>query len=181
MGEIIETERLVLVPLEVEELRLWIGDMGALERKLDCIYKAEPMEGMFREIVKGQLKETVRDPEHYYWHSFWFLIRKSDRVVVGSADFKDKPDGNGEVEIGYGLGEEYEHNGYMTEAVEAMCRWALDRPDVSGVIAETEADGAASQKLLERCGFVRYKAGETYWWRRRKSMVKNHIENQNNS
>ena len=47
------------------------------------------------------------------WHSFFFIIRREDRVVVGSADFKDVPNKDGEVEIGYGLGKEYEHNGYM--------------------------------------------------------------------
>ena len=53
-------------------------------------------------------------------------IRKSDNVVVGSADFKNVPDEKGQVEIGYGLGKAFEHEGYMTEAVRAMCSWAKD-------------------------------------------------------
>ncbi len=55
------------------------------------------------------------------WHTFWFLIRKTDRIVVGSVVFKDVSGTKQEVEIGYGLGKEFEHNGYMTEAVQAMC------------------------------------------------------------
>ncbi|MEY8298927.1 MAG: GNAT family N-acetyltransferase [Emergencia timonensis] len=50
------------------------------------------------------------------------MVRKSDRVVIGSADFKDIPNEAQEVEIGYGLGKDFEHNGYMTEAVQAMCK-----------------------------------------------------------
>ncbi|WP_154696612.1 GNAT family N-acetyltransferase, partial [Clostridium botulinum] len=98
-------------------------------------------------------------------HSFFFLIRKEDRVVVGSADFKNIPNEKGEVEIGYGLGKEFEHNGYMTEAVKAMCKWALKQKGVRNVIAETDLAGFASQRILECCGFKKYKQEETIWWR----------------
>ena len=74
------------------------------------------------EIVKGQLEKTEKNPDAYLWHSFWFLVRKSDRVVIGSADFKDIPNEAQEVEIGYGLGKDLENNWYMTEAVQAMCK-----------------------------------------------------------
>lgn len=162
---IIQTERLELIPLTPNQLKLWIEDITELEKELDCSYKAELMEGFFLEIVKGQYEITQKDPNNYLWHSFFFLIRKDDRVVVGSADFKDIPDENGEVEIGYGLGKEFEHNGYMTEAVKAMCEWALKQNGVTSVIAETDLDGLASQKILERCGFKKYKEEETLWWR----------------
>lgn len=161
----IETERLELIPLHHEYLRLWVENISELEKKLVCFYKAEPIEGLFLDIVKGQLEKTVKDSKHYYWHNFWFLIRKSDRIVVGSADFKGLPNSDGEVEIGYGLGKKYEHNGYMTEAVMAMCHWALRQDGVTRVIAETELEGTASQKILERCGFVKYRQGNTLWWR----------------
>ena len=84
--------------------------------------------------------------------------------MVGSADFKDLPDSGGLVEIGYGLGREYEGRGYMTEAVCAMCRWAISQDNVRHVTAETDLDGLASQKLLLRCGFREWKRGETLWW-----------------
>ncbi|MCU0079807.1 GNAT family N-acetyltransferase [Extibacter muris] len=41
------------------------------------------------------------------------------------------PDMNQEVEIGYGLGKEFEHSGYMPEAVQAMCKWALEQENVA--------------------------------------------------
>lgn len=161
----IETERLELYPLTPHQLKLWIEDIPALEKELNCSYEAEPMEGFLLEIVKGQLKITENDSVNYVWHSFWFLIRKTDRVVVGSADFKDIPNANKEVEIGYGLGKEFEHNGYMTEAVQAMCEWAMHQKNVSHVIAETDLDGFASQRVLKRCGFTESKRDKTVWWR----------------
>ena len=121
----LETKRLTILPLTPAQLALWPDRIPQLEKELDCSYQAEPMEGIFKEIVSSQLLACKKNPAHYMWYTFWFLIRKSDRTVVGSASFKDIPDEKGEVEIGYGLGKAFEHNGYMTEAVKALCRWAL--------------------------------------------------------
>jgi len=162
---IIETDRLYIQPLSAHQLRLWVEDPASLERELDCRYCAEPMEGMFLDIVKGQLEITEKDEVNYLYHTFWFLIRKSDRIVIGSADFKDAPNDDNEVEIGYGLGKDFEHNGYMTEAVQAMCNWAMAQDNVSHVIAETDIDSPQSQNILKRCGFVQYKQDATLWWR----------------
>lgn len=160
------TERLELIPLTAEQLGLWAEDLPALERELDCVYSGEPMEGFLRTIVAGQREITAKDPERWLWHSFWLLLRKQDRTVVGSADFKNVPGSGGEVELGYGLGGSHEHQGYMTEAVRAMAAWALEQPDVSAVTAETERENLASQRVLARCGFSLYRSGESLWWRR---------------
>lgn len=161
----LETERLLLVPLDARQLRLWIEDVHALEQELGCVYRAEPLTGEFLDIVQGQLETVERDEANTLFHTFWFFIRKEDGAVVGSADFKNVPDQNGEVEIGYGLGEKYRGNGYMTEGVAAMCHWALHEAGVKHVIAETERDNLPSQRVLERCGFRQYWQGNTLWWK----------------
>ncbi|MEG2842757.1 MAG: GNAT family N-acetyltransferase [Ruthenibacterium sp.] len=119
----LETERLELLPLTPSELKMWIEDLPKLEKALGCTYRAEPLDGFFLDILKGQLASAQQNAKHFLWHSFWLLIRKSDRIVVGSADFKDVPNANGEVKIGYGLGKKFEHHGYMTEAIKALCDW----------------------------------------------------------
>lgn len=163
---IVNTKRLELVPLTAHELRLLIFDIKELEKELNCTYKAEPLEGVFLDILKGQLDKTNSDSKNYMWHSFWLMIRKEDRIVVGSFDFKDVPNRKREVEIGYGLGKEFEHNGYMTETVEVMCNWALHKDEVASIIAETEVDNYASQNILKRCGFILTSKAETCWWKR---------------
>ena len=161
----IETERLYLMALTPAQLKLWTHDLKALEEELWCSYQAEPMEGVFCEIVCGQAEKAQNDPDNYLWHTFWFIVRKSDRCVVGAIDFKDVPNSDGEVEIGYGLGRDFEHNGYMTEAVQAFCQWALKQAGVKHIIAETDLTGLASQKILIRCGFKAYAQDATVWWR----------------
>ena len=159
------TERLELQLLSGEQLGLWTEDLPALKGELDCAYCAEPMEDGFRTIVEGQGKKTLADPQNTVWHSFWFLIRRSDRIVVGSADFKNVPDEDGAVELGYGLGKNYEGRGYMTEAARAMCSWALSQPGVTSVVAETKRDNRPSQRILSRCGFRLEREEGTLWWR----------------
>ena len=162
---VVNTDRLELYALNTQQMRLWLYDIPALEKELNCSYKAEAIEGFFRKIVEGQAVLTEEHASEYYWHSFWFLIRKSDRVVVGSADFKAGPNENGEVEIGYGLGKEFEGSGYMTEAVAAMSAWAKAQDRVSHVIAETDLDNVPSQNILKRCGFAETRRGESVWWK----------------
>lgn len=147
----IPTRRLELIPLTPRQLGLWVDNPRALERELGCSYRAEPLEGAFRDIVRGQ--HQTADAENFRWHTFWWIIRTSDRTAVGSACFKGPPNADGEVKIGYGLGEGFEHRGYMTEAVRALCRWARSQDGVHTVVAETAAEGFASQRVLERCGF----------------------------
>ena len=57
----IETERLQLIPLTPDQLRLWVTDMAELESELGVAYNAEPMEGIFLKIVEGHW------PPYVYW------------------------------------------------------------------------------------------------------------------
>lgn len=160
----IETQRLELTLLSPRELRLFAEDLPALERELRCRYLAEPLEGHFLDILRGQAAIAEREPRNAFWHSFFLLLRKEDRAVVGSADFKRPPDESGAVEIGYGLGNDFEHQGYMTEAVNALCAAAFAREGVRRVTAETEAWNLASQRVLRRCGFALESRAQTLWW-----------------
>lgn len=147
-------------------MRLWIDDLPALEKELQCRYLGEPMDGVFRNILEGQYARMREDPQNRQFYTFFFLMRNADRSVVGSADFKRAPDANGEVEIGYGLAPAFTGQGYMTMAVSAMCAWALAQQGVLAVTAETECDNTASQNVLRRCGFTQSpQAGNRLLWR----------------
>lgn len=161
----LETPRLQVMALLPEELRQWKEDLPGLETALELRYAGQPLEGFFGGIVAGQAQAAANHRENYLWHTFWLLLRREDRVVVGQADFKAPPDAKGQVEIGYGLGREFEGNGYMTEAVAALCSWALEQPGVGAVIASTDVDGLASQRVLSRCGFRQTRQGELLWWK----------------
>lgn len=117
----IETERLKIIALTPEQLELLVTNISKLERELNCSYQGEKIEGPFKDILYHQSQKAKANRNAYLWLTFWLIIRKEDNVAVGMIDFKNIPTTNGEVEIGYGLGESYKHLGYMTETVHAFC------------------------------------------------------------
>ena len=78
--------------------------------------------------------------------------------MIGDACFKGLPE-SGAPEVGYGLDADYWNRGYATEAADALCAWALAQPDVTAVEAETDPGNTASQRVLQKLGFV--PTGET--------------------
>jgi len=93
------------------------------------------------------------------------IIEKSSGLSVGGIGFKNSPDVDGAVEIGYGVCQLSQGRGLATEAVAAMCDFA--RRDVRCVLAETDRKNVASQRVLEKAGFVRIQeSDETIRWRK---------------
>ena len=90
-------------------------------------------------------------PGEWDWYAMW-MIEKMDGTHIGDLCFKGLRE-DGIAEIGYGILEEYQGQGYATEAVQAACRWAFLHPDVRSLEAETDAGNTASQRVLEKCGF----------------------------
>ena len=74
------------------------------------------------------------------------------RRVVGSVVFHGGPDDEGVVEVGYGVEQESQRQGYATEGTRAAVEWALCQPDVRVIRACTPSWHVASRRVLERCG-----------------------------
>lgn len=132
------TERLFLIPLQPDGLRALIA------RTTDP------------EMVKAyteMLTLSTRYPEQWLWYTAWGMYLNDSGDFVGDLNFKGLP-ANSRPEIGYGIQKEYEGQGYTTEAVRAVCRWALSQPGVTAVEAETAPDNAASQAVLRKAGFA---------------------------
>ena len=159
----IETSRLRIFPLPLAQLRLWVEDLPALERSLGYAYRGVPVEkalGDARRLLAAA-EEAGESP----YHTVWMLVQREEGVIIGSAGFKGGPDEKGEVEIRYAMGKDYRRRGYMTEAVKAICCWALERPEGAHITAETDLVSYPSQRILERLGFQKYREEETLWWR----------------
>ena len=162
---LIETHRLEIIVLIAAQLHLLANDIAALEADLECTYKGEPLMGRFLDAIRLQANKSAEDELNLAFHSFWLMIRKQDRTAIGMAGFKGPPGDEREVEIGYGIGEQHRGNGFMAEAVRAICAWALEQRTVDRVIAETETNNTPSERVLELCGFVKYKTmAESAWW-----------------
>lgn len=81
------------------------------------------------------------------------MIELKDKTHIGELCFKGIDD-NGVSEIGYGISDEYQNQGYATEAVKTVVKWAFQNKNVTAIEAETQRDNTASKRVLEKCGFV---------------------------
>ncbi|MBE7103979.1 GNAT family N-acetyltransferase [Bacillus cereus] len=91
----------------------------------------------------------------------WFVIRKEDDIVLGDIGFKGKPNEEHTVEIGYGFIEKYWNEGYATEAVSELMKWAFQTGEVETIIAETLLDNYSSIRVLEKLHMKRVNSTET--------------------
>lgn len=82
----------------------------------------------------------------------WLVVVGDE--VVGDCGWFGAPDGDGAVEIGYGLAAGHRRQGLGTEAVAVLAAWAEQQPGVRLVTAEVLPGNEASLRLLIRLGFT---------------------------
>ena len=133
----IEAKRLKIYPAAREQMEAFIAAETDAELK-----KA------YTEMLEG----CIQHPDQREWYAMW-MIELRDGTHIGDLCFKGL-DAKAMTEIGYGILEEYQGQGYATEAVGAAVHWALQQPGMKRVEAETEPDNRASQRVLEKCGFL---------------------------
>ena len=93
---------------------------------------------------------AVLPTESVPWGLF-VIVETSSGLSVGGIGFKGIPNERGEVEVGYGVCPSYQGRGVASEALDALCEFARGRVDA--IVAETDLDNVASQRVLEKCGF----------------------------
>ena len=135
--EMLNTERLRLYPASREQME------GMIASEQD-----EELKKAYTEMLEG----CLRQPDQWNWYAMW-MIEKTNGMHIGDLCFKGLQE-DGIAEIGYGILEEYQRQGFAAEAVNAAVMWALQQSGVTRVEAETEPDNQASQRVLEKCGFI---------------------------
>jgi RimJ/RimL family protein N-acetyltransferase len=162
----IDTLRLTLIPLTLDQIKLHIADNYRLEASLGLKkgHRAvvEPLMSVITHFTVPRLKDPTLNP---LYHTVWIAIDREKRLIVADAKFKGEPDETGSVEIGYGTYPAFQRQGYMTEMVGGLVRWVLEQPGVQRVVADTDAENVASQKVLEKNGFHLFNQIEhLLWW-----------------
>jgi ribosomal-protein-alanine N-acetyltransferase len=151
---LIAAERLHLLALTADQLRLYLVQPDQLERELDLRPGLTPPEPALRRaiglklVAMGEVKKRL-----WPWSTYWLLMIAAEQTAAGLAGFKGAPDDSGQVEIGYGVEPVFRRLGYATEAVAALVDWAFSWPDCQTVIARTPATNEASMTVLRRVGF----------------------------
>jgi ribosomal-protein-alanine N-acetyltransferase len=96
--------------------------------------------------------------------AFVFLIRlQADETLVGGCSLTQvRPWPSSAATLGYWLGARYQKQGYMQEAVEAVCDWAFSERGLCRIEAATLPDNLRSQSVLQRAGFAREGYAKSY-------------------
>ena len=132
---VIETDRLVLVPLDDEVAEhILSGDASCLDH------------------VPGWPHDDTVDAVRLRARGAAVWLVALDGFVIGDCGTAG-PIVDGTVEIGFGLAEDERGLGYGTELVAALSDWLLAQDGVSSVVATADVDNAASRRVLERSAF----------------------------
>lgn len=153
--------RIRLVPLTVEQVELYLREDFSFENSLALAHYPRKVEPPFRvSLVERIMPKLLAFPEHHVFYTLWSAVDTTTETAVAGIVFKGPPNNDGEVEIGYGTLPDFMRKGYMTEVVQLACEWAFAQPGVKKVVAETDLDNFASQKILLKNGFVKVGEGE---------------------
>ena len=111
----------------------------------------------------GKPYETVEQADDFlYWavkyqkeNGFcrWAVLKKETEEIFGSCGFA-RPHGTEEIELGYLLARKFWGEGLATEAATCL-KYGFEKLKFKEVIAMTDLENVASQKVLEKIGFVK--------------------------
>lgn len=136
-SSIVKTQRLILKPMEDEEIRKLID--GTSDPELKKAYNE-------------MLVSCMKDGASRVWYAPWKILLSKTEVHVGEIGFKGPPVHHS-VEVGYGIDPPYQGNGYATEACKGLIEWAFRQQGVLFIEAEVANDNVASLRILEKLGF----------------------------
>ena len=142
----IATARLVLRPLtraDVQDLKEWMPDTSLYaywgkgpskgEKNPELLFekKDRPSKSFHLGIALRQSGKVVGD--------LWVYLIENDRMAA----------------VAIRLSRKHQGNGYGTEALSEMVRFCFKQTELKRLWAQVDVCNAASQKMLEKCGFTR--------------------------
>jgi len=158
--QMIETKRLILKPLNYEQLLKYCKCDNSLEEELNLNSTSRTISDELKEALEQTILPNVADEtKNYLYSTLWTAISKKENKMIGDLCIVGEPNEKGEIEIGYGTYDEFRGRGFMTEMVGGIIEWAKTQPRVRTIVASTNKTNIASFKVLQKNNFT--KTGET--------------------
>jgi RimJ/RimL family protein N-acetyltransferase len=160
----IQTQRLRLIPLNLQNLLLLKENRAAMEKNLNLAISNQVIDphiqAEFADAIDFWIVKVSQNEENYPWFTNWEVVLKEKNVSIGGIGLTGMPDEHGQVIVGYGIDKTYHNQGFASESLQAIIKWVFENPDVKSIAAETKDDNLASQKVLIRNGFIKQGAKE---------------------
>lgn len=78
-----------------------------------------------KEALEQTILPNVGDKtKNYLYSTLWTAISKAENKMIGDLCIVGEPNQEGEIEIGYGVYDEFQGRGFMTEIVAGIAIWA---------------------------------------------------------
>ena len=165
----IETDRLLLIPMTFEFVSKLLQDDVAAYTEFNVKPNQEWPNEDTREILPI-LKEKLSVQPFPHGFGAWLFIDKWNHTIIGDGGFKDPPNKDGEINLGYGIIESKRRQGYAYEAVAALIRWGLSERTVREITAECLRSNYVSHHLLRKLGMVEVNQDDQYIYFRLNSL-----------
>lgn len=147
---VLYAERIWLTPLSLEQL--WQIGGGAAHAGDTPIDPGALSETVHTAMRKKAARMRGVDASLHEWHTYWLIVSRESGQGIGFIGFKGVGE-EGFAEVGYGISPLYRRQGLMSEALQALLRWAEESGQAQGVEARVDPDNAGSAGVLRRCGF----------------------------
>ncbi|HAE41844.1 MAG TPA: N-acetyltransferase [Clostridiales bacterium] len=163
----IETERLFLIPLTLDEMKRALQSKTQLANDLGFQLFSEELDERMKQVYEAKIDKMEKDQENFLFYTFWQLVLKEEKIIIGEVGFKGLDSEQGQLEVGFGTEERFRNKGYMTEALTELIKWAFfqDKVKIRRITALTLSDNIPSQKVLEKSGLMlsHEESGKLYW------------------
>jgi [ribosomal protein S5]-alanine N-acetyltransferase len=145
-----ETDRLTCYALTVDDYESFASG-------------SEPFWGSFtnpyRHLIEGpspmvhRIPRVAANPE-FAEIGIVLAVLKVSNEVIGSAGFHDLPDAHGMIEIGFGIVDEMQNQGFGRELLHGMWKMITERSDVRTLRYTVSPDNEASLHIVRNLGFA---------------------------
>ena len=144
----IVTERLILRPPTLKDAE----DIAASANNLDVTRYLAVVPYPYsvkdaRDFIRRRRKKANRNP-----YNFGITLKQSGKIV-GMIGFTGLDKFSGKADVGYWLGKKYWRQGIVTEAMEAIVKFAFRKLKLVRLQAEVYVENKASANLLKKLGF----------------------------
>ncbi len=100
------------------------------------------------------LQENIEYYKEFPAYGRWATLEKSNDLFIGSFMLRPSTVVSGEVELGYSFLKNFWGKGYASESVKGGLEYAFSRLKLSSLVAITQVENIASQKVLLKSGFT---------------------------
>jgi RimJ/RimL family protein N-acetyltransferase len=160
----LKSQRIDIVPLNLDELKLFIKSREEYERKHNLKISGNNLEKDYceelLETTEKNQSQWGNNNHNYLFFTLWVLIDRKEKAIVGQFTFNDKPNPIGEVEVFFSIECPYRKKGYGTEAMQTILEWGSQSELFKIVLIEADFDNRAAMASLKKLGFKRVYSDE---------------------